>query len=56
MAQIYISEASMKLAVEIAKSGMAMNSGTLMTTPETVAKFLEVVSTKIETLRLGPQA
>ena len=51
MAQIYITDDSIKLAVELAKAGMPLQVGSLLNSPDTVAKFIEVVATKIETLR-----
>lgn len=37
-------------AVELAKAAMPMQTGTWMSTPDTVAKFVEVVSTKLDEL------
>jgi hypothetical protein len=51
MVQIQITPDSMKMAVEIAKAGMSSPSGSMINFPDQVAKFLEVVATKIETLR-----
>jgi len=47
---------SVKMAVEIARAGMGapMASGTMFNSPDSVAKFIEVVSRKIEDLRYGP--
>jgi hypothetical protein len=50
MAQIYISEQSVHKAIELAKAGMSMSAGSMLNSPDTVAKFLEIVATKIETL------
>jgi len=54
MAQVFISDVSISQAVEIAKAGMPMTSGSLISSPDAVAKFLEIVATKLENLR-NPQ-
>lgn len=47
---------SVKDAVEIAKAGMPLNVGTMIINPEAVAKFIEVVATKLHELRMNPNA
>jgi len=49
-----LTDDSVKLAVEIAKAGMPMSSGSLLTNPEVVAKFVEVVAKKIHELKMSP--
>jgi hypothetical protein len=41
---------SIQLAVDLAKAGMSPNTAAFMNNPEVVAKFIEVVSRKIESL------
>ena len=41
---------SIQLAVDLAKAGMSPNTAAFMNNPEVVAKFIEVVSKKIESL------
>lgn len=41
---------SIQLAVDLAKAGMSPNTAAFMNNPEVVAKFIDVVSTKIESL------
>lgn len=41
---------SIQLAVDLAKAGMSPNTAAFMNNPEVVAKFIEVVSTKINSL------
>lgn len=48
-----LSKEAVELAVEVTKAGIPMQSGTMMPEPETVAKFIEVVATKIHELRFG---
>ena len=43
-------------AVEIAKAGMAMQTGTWINNPDAVAKFIDVVAKKIHNLRVDPSA
>ena len=45
------SDKSIELAIDLAKAGMPSNTGILMTNPELVTKFIEVVANKIESLR-----
>jgi hypothetical protein len=51
MAQV--SDVSFLRAVELAKAGMQMSNGYLINAPEAVPKFLEIVATKIESLKHG---
>ena len=51
MAQPYISDQSMKWAVEIAVAGMPMAASSLIYAPDKVADFIEIVAKKIEMLR-----
>ena len=41
---------SIQLAVDLAKAGMSPNTAAFMSNPEVVAKFIDVVSRKIESL------
>lgn len=41
---------SIQLAVDLAKAGMSPNTAAFMNNPEVVAKFIDVVSRKIESL------
>ena len=47
---------SIQLAVDLAKAGMSPNTAAFMNNPEVVAKFIDVVSTKIESLMAGCQS
>jgi len=51
----FISEQSVKQALELAKAGMGMSSGSMVNSPDQVAKFLEIVSAKIEALMNPPK-
>jgi hypothetical protein len=51
----YVSELSVKQAIELAKAGMPLSNGSMLNSPDTVAKFLEVVATKIEMLTNPPK-
>jgi hypothetical protein len=44
------------MAVEITKAAVPMSSGSLISSPDAVAKFIEVVATKIHELKLNPNA
>lgn len=46
-----ITDTSIKMAVEIVVAGMPLQTGTYLNNPEAIAKFLEVVATKLEKLR-----
>jgi hypothetical protein len=43
-------------AVEIAKAAVPMQAGSLISTPDAVAKFIEVVAKKINDLKMDPSA
>ena len=43
-------------AVEIAKAAVPMQAGSLISSPDAVAKFIEVVAKKISDLRMDPSA
>jgi hypothetical protein len=45
---------SLKMAVEITVAGMPMQSGSMVSAPDAVAKFIETVARKIDELRFGP--
>ncbi len=47
---------SVKEAVEIAKAGMPMGTGTMLVSPEVIAKFIEVVAKKIHELKMNQNA
>jgi len=49
-------EDAVKQAVEITKAGMPVQTGSLIHSPDVVAKFIEVVATKIHELRMMPSA
>ncbi len=51
-----LTDDSVKMAVEIAKAGMPMSTGSLLNSPDTVAKFIEIVAKKIHELKLSPNA
>jgi len=48
-----LGDESIKMAVEIAKAAVPNPSGSYISDPETVAKFIEVVATKIHELQFG---
>lgn len=41
---------SIKLAVELAKAGMSPNTAAFMNNPDVLAKFIDVLSRKIQSL------
>lgn len=45
-----VSLESVQIAVDLAKAGMSPNTAAFMNNPEVVAKFIDVVSRKIESL------
>ena len=46
-----LSDTAAKEAAELAKAGMPMSSWSLVNSPDTVAKFIEVVAKKLHELR-----
>ena len=48
-----LNDQSIKMAVEIAKAAVPAPSGSYITDPETVAKFIEIVATRIFELQFG---
>lgn len=42
---------NLKLAVEVAKSGMSLQSGSMLNAPDVVAKFIETLAKKFEEIR-----
>ncbi len=51
-----LTDDAVKMAVEVAKAGMPLGSGTMLTDPDRIAKFIEIVATKIHELKLNPNA
>jgi hypothetical protein len=45
-----ISTSAVHYAVELAKAGMPVSNGSMITSPDAVAKFIEIVATKIESI------
>jgi hypothetical protein len=50
MADEKISPENLKMAVEITKAAVPMQSGSMISNPDQVAKFIEVVAKKLEAL------
>lgn len=48
-----LSKEAVDHAVEIAKAGMSVQTGTLLTNPKIVADFIQTVAERIESLRFA---
>lgn len=48
-----VTDKSIEWAVEIAKAGMSIGPGSMLNAPDAIAKFIETVARKIESLRTG---
>jgi hypothetical protein len=51
-----LTDDSVKMAVEITKAAVPMSSGSFISTPDTVAKFIETVAKKIHELKMSQDA
>jgi len=56
MPEKQLSPESVKMAVNITIAGMPMQAGSLISSPDAVSKFIEVIATKIEQLQHGTQS